>query len=157
MAVDGDTPEAVALLSWTALNVTAVSTAVAVGTPPDAASSGEKATASVANTGRDDDMGAEIDAGKGSEAGPAGDEDVGASAGGEAVGEGATPSDVPWARASPTPKAPPATVAEEKEEVVITILHAMQPPQLPVWGPDPLFTSDALLSGAWGGGKGGWP
>ncbi|KAK1857395.1 hypothetical protein I4F81_000014 [Pyropia yezoensis] len=30
--------------------------------------------------------------------------------------------------------------------VVVTILHATLPPFLPIWGPDPLFTSDALLS-----------
>lgn len=45
---------------------------------------------------------------------------------------------------APAEGAPAASAAEDA--VVVTILHATLPPFLPIWGPDPLFTSDALLS-----------
>ncbi|GAB0490877.1 hypothetical protein MMPV_002117 [Pyropia vietnamensis] len=145
VAVDGDTPEAAALLRWTALNVTAVSTAIAAGTPTPAASSKENAASSAANTRRDDNMGTDDDPGVGRNADAGDDANAAKPAAGKAGAEEATPSDVPWARGSPTAEAPPST-AEGGNQIVVTILHAMMPPQLPVWGPDPLFTSDALLS-----------
>lgn len=109
VAVDGDTPQAVALLEWVSKNLT---------------------LCGVAAPAKDKDAGHVVaDAEAGDTVTPAGDTDashaVADAEAGDAGGAAPAPSDV-----------------------VVTILHAMLPSQVPDWGFYPLYQADKLWAGA---------
>lgn len=109
VAVDGDTPQAVALLEWVSKNLTLCGVAAPV---------------------KDEDARYVVtDAEAGDTVTPAGDSDAShADADAEAGDAGG---------AAPAPS-----------DVVVSILHAMLPSQVPDWGFYPLYQADKLWAGA---------